>query len=781
MKNKNGFTLVELLVAIVIMGIITAIAIPMIRNIREGNEDKQYQTYSESLKHAAKLYLSSYEEDLFGREESGCAIISYQQLKNRDLIKDIPIDKTTCEGTDTFVKVVKIDGKYGYSTSIVCGERVDGTLKETYKYPKEGIPSADICSVQSDIIMGISANPASSNSNKYKRRSIKLKIMSDTGIDNNAQLSYGFSTDKNINIMNSWDLVTLTVPGKDNQKNKILDGNIIEVTSNKIYTPENITGEYYLVVRVDKLQDLAGKEWKKEDSVEGEGNFLYFGPYLLDNIPPELNASTIISSESTFNSTTPKLNFAATDNLSSEDDMKMCISYDVDTCSKTTEDIKSNNGYEKYNKSKVLPQISNANNGTAHKIYVTIADAAGNYTTQEYDYKVDLLYQLSYALDRGSYGTNHPTEAKGDQQITINNPTKSVTVTLVVPSGITIGYTGATISSASQSFAYTFNGWDITNMTNSPHVYGTTTVTETSSTGRKETTYKNLRNTPGTVTLTAKWTSPSIKLPTISKTGHTCVWRSTGINDRSSGATYKPDNAGGVTARTFTAVCTANTYTIKYHKNSTDATGSISDTTCTYGQNCTIAASIFKRKGYHVYRYTTNSDGTGTVYNSNGATVSNLTTTNNDTINLYANWTVNYLHFRLNGGTGATWCGTNANLYRKSQNTTYPWSKGYIERNRGTYWDVGVRYKYDYIIGSAGGTVDNNPGFADWHNINYVCFEKSGFHAANGKQWTDGKGHYIDQYKMDYNTKDMYETWTPGCDLKWQDCYVTVYVNWVQD
>ena len=91
MKNKKGFTLVELLVAIAIMGIITAIAIPMIRNIREGNENKQYQTYAESLKHAAKLYLDSYEEDMFGRQETGCAIITYNQLKSRNLIKDIPL------------------------------------------------------------------------------------------------------------------------------------------------------------------------------------------------------------------------------------------------------------------------------------------------------------------------------------------------------------------------------------------------------------------------------------------------------------------------------------------------------------------------------------------------------------------------------------------------------------------------------------------------------------------------------------------------------------------
>ena len=784
MKNKKGFTLVELLVAIAIMGIITAIAIPMIRNIREGNENKEYQTYSESLKHAAKLYLSSYEEDIFGREESGCAIISYQQLKKRDLIKDIPIDKTTCEGNDTFVKVVKIDGKYGYSTSIVCKERVDDSFKETYKYPEGGIPNADICSVQSDIIMDISANPASSNSIKYKRRSIKLTIKSDTGIDNNVQLSYGFSTDKNTSIMNDWELVSLTVPGKENQKNKILNGNTIEVTSNKINTPENLTGEYYLVVRVNKLQDLAGKEWKKEASVEGEDNILYFGPYVLDNTPPELNTSTIISSENTFNSNIPKLNFAATDNMSSEADMKMCISYETDTCSKSTEDIKANNGYEIYNKSKELPQISNGNNGSDHKIYVTIADAAGNYTTQEYDYKVDLIYQLSYTLDGGSHGTNHPTQAKADDQITINNPTKAVLVTLEVPSGITISYTGATITSASQSFAYTFVGWDITNMTNSPHVYGTTTATEVSSTGRKETTFKNLRNDLGTVNFTAKWTPPSIKLPTITKTGHTCVWSSEGLSNKASGATYTPASTNGATERTFVANCTANTYTIKYNNNG--GTGTMSNTTCTYGTPCTIAASTFKKVGYHVAKYNTKAEGAGgSYYDADGTkTVTNLTATNNGVVTLYARWTKNFINFIMNGN-GGTWCGKPNNGHRMSTDPEYPGSKGYVEHYRAASdeWNVRFRYEYDYIVGTD--YIENNPdahGFANYDHEDAVCFKRKNYHAVPGKEWKNKAGtKFIDQKKTDYNSIDLAKDFAPDCDFKHQDCTAIVYVNWVHD
>ena len=63
--NNKGYTLIELLVAIVIIGIISAMSWPAIRRIQEENSYKKYATYGESLIASAKLYVDAYEEDLF--------------------------------------------------------------------------------------------------------------------------------------------------------------------------------------------------------------------------------------------------------------------------------------------------------------------------------------------------------------------------------------------------------------------------------------------------------------------------------------------------------------------------------------------------------------------------------------------------------------------------------------------------------------------------------------------------------------------------------------------
>ena len=83
-----------------------------------------------------------------------------------------------------------------------------------------------------------------------------------------------------------------------------------------------------------------------------------------------------------------------------------------------------------------------------------------------------------------------------------------------------------------------------------------------------------------------------------------------------------------------------NSYTINYDKNGADGTKTMTTTTCTYDNNCTLNENKFTRTDYSFTGWNTKSDGTGTSY-SNSTEVKNLTSTNGATITLYAQWTPN--------------------------------------------------------------------------------------------------------------------------------------------
>ena len=134
-KKKKGFTLIEVLVSITIMGIITAIALPEVQQLQSKNREKKFVTYEDSLTSSARLYVDSNAVDLFGYREVGCAIINYRELKAKALVKDYATNGITCANNDTFVVVNKSNGKYTYDVHIKCTK--DGKLEyESYKVTK---------------------------------------------------------------------------------------------------------------------------------------------------------------------------------------------------------------------------------------------------------------------------------------------------------------------------------------------------------------------------------------------------------------------------------------------------------------------------------------------------------------------------------------------------------------------------------------------------------------------------------------------------------------------
>ena len=91
---------------------------------------------------------------------------------------------------------------------------------------------------------------------------------------------------------------------------------------------------------------------------------------------------------------------------------------------------------------------------------------------------------------------------------------------------------------------------------------------------------------------------------------------------------------------------TANTYSVKFNKNATDATGSMSNESFTYGTAKALTANSFARTGYTFGGWATSATG-AKVYNDKQS-VSNLTATAGGTVNLYAKWTANTYSVKFN-------------------------------------------------------------------------------------------------------------------------------------
>ncbi|MEE1111167.1 MAG: InlB B-repeat-containing protein, partial [Alphaproteobacteria bacterium] len=195
---------------------------------------------------------------------------------------------------------------------------------------------------------------------------------------------------------------------------------------------------------------------------------------------------------------------------------------------------------------------------------------------------------------------------------------------------------------------------------------------------------------------------------------------------------------------TASDACEANTYTIKYEKNG--GSGTMTDQTCKYGKSCTLTANKFTKTGYKF-----NGWKNGENEYTDKESVSNLTTTNNGTVTLVAQWipitfTVIYV---TNGGSGT-----------QMENTTCTYDTDcYITKN--TYTRTGYTFKnwanYDKSRYFEDGANLKNAStqatglflYAQWEPITYTIR-----YNANGGDgsMTDKQCVYDTDCKLDANT-----------------------------
>lgn len=123
-NNKKGFTLIEMLGVIVIIGLIMIVAIPTLSKLINSNKDQEYSTYYSTVREAAIAYATKLEEKLGNSNAVGCAEVDLQTLIDEGFVTEYSsrdvVCSTTVGGVNNKIKIRNNKGKITAKFRLVC-------------------------------------------------------------------------------------------------------------------------------------------------------------------------------------------------------------------------------------------------------------------------------------------------------------------------------------------------------------------------------------------------------------------------------------------------------------------------------------------------------------------------------------------------------------------------------------------------------------------------------------------------------------------------------------
>lgn len=155
MKNK-GFTLIELIAVVVIMGMLLLIIFPATSRLIKSNESKKYDTYYDAVKEQLGVYARTRRDELGGIKGSGCAedktlsellnyeyIKAYEEDKNVSCLSpsDFSRDQLIVLGIDLSRQYVDVridnnEGRVSVTYSMICVKNYDDPTTMSLLYKK---------------------------------------------------------------------------------------------------------------------------------------------------------------------------------------------------------------------------------------------------------------------------------------------------------------------------------------------------------------------------------------------------------------------------------------------------------------------------------------------------------------------------------------------------------------------------------------------------------------------------------------------------------------------